>query len=173
MFSCTKILSFRNIVTLHTKKIIGTLSLSILILPNSNSFPLIQISQGRNGLKIHFRTLTKTGRNQKKNFRGERGPLPPNFCNDSTEKGVGVLSPPNIWSHDRQQLRGKCQRMPAHAGLCRRTAFAGVRRRTAFAGVCQRKKMLNRRKTRKRITTHNNRQSINSSTGRSSHKYQR
>ena len=83
-------------------------------------------------------------------FREERGPSPPNFCNDSTEKGAGAVSPPNIWSCDCQQsLIGARRRTPANAGI------------------------LNRRKTRKRITTHNNRQSINSSTGRLSHKARR
>ncbi len=57
---------------------------------------------------------TGPGRNQKNIFRGERGPSPPNFCNDLTEKGAGVLSPPNIWSRDRQQSRiGAHWRTPA------------------------------------------------------------
>jgi hypothetical protein len=102
-----------------------------------------------------------SGRNQKKYFRGKRGPSPPNFCNDSTEKGAMVLSPPNIWSRDRQQSRiGERRQTPVQKiaksaqdaqenklrmRSCMQQDAQDGRRMPAHAGARWRKKLLNRR----------------------------
>jgi len=68
---------------------------------------------------------------QEKIFWGGKGALAPQFRQRSTEKGARVLSPPNIWSHDRQQLRnGARLRKTAQNGAKRRkTAQNGAKRR--------------------------------------------
>jgi len=92
---------------------------------------------------------------QEKIFWGGKGALAPQFRQRSTEKGARVLSPPNIWSHDRQQLRnGARLRKTAQNGAKRRkTAQNGAKRRktrkTAQNGAKRRKTAQNGARWRK------------------------